>query len=215
MTPIEKITLKNQVNKIINAYKKYKRKNQTTLSQTNENNTTDVGSSGIEYIGARDSRGNKQGFGIQKMKDGSIFHGIFTNGRANGWGIYEHKDGDMYKGEYQNDRTSGYGEYSHGNGAIYYGYWADDKQFGIGYELWSDSSKYSGEYNNGKKEGIGIYLWQDQTSYKGEWKSSNPACIKAQTPPQRTACSPKRSVSVSVRKSVSRRPARAPPMPAP
>lgn len=110
-----------------------------------------MGSPEKEYIGVRDSRGYKQGFGIQKMKDGSVFRGIFTNDKVNGWGIYEHKDGDIYKGEYENDRTSGYGEYSHGNGAVYYGYWIDDMQFGIGYELWSDSSKYSGEYNNGKK----------------------------------------------------------------
>ena len=145
MSPIEKITIKNKVNKIINAYKKYRNKSQTLSQLTNENVTTDIGSPGIEYIGARDSKGNKQGFGIQKMRDGSRFCGIFTDDKVNGWGIYEHKDGDVYRGEYENDRTSGYGEYSHGNGAIYYGFWVDDMQFGIGYEIWSDSSKYSGE----------------------------------------------------------------------
>ena len=41
---------------------------------------------------------------------------------------------------------------------------------------------------------------------------SKPACISAQTPPQRTACSPKRSVSVSVLNVVSRTPALAPPI---
>ena len=41
---------------------------------------------------------------------------------------------------------------------------------------------------------------------------SKPACIRAHTPPQRTACSPKRSVSVSVRNVVSRIPALAPPI---
>ena len=160
MNTIEKITAKNQVNKIITAYRRYKKRNnnQTISQYTNENMTTDMGSPEKEYIGVRDSRGYKQGFGIQKMKDGSVFRGIFTNDKVNGWGIYEHKDGDIYKGEYENDRTSGYGEYSHGNGAVYYGYWIDDMQFGIGYELWSDSSKYSGEYNNGKKDGIGTYL---------------------------------------------------------
>ena len=157
MSPIEKITLKNQVNKIITAYKKYKNKNTTMSQYTNENITTDIAVPGTEYIGGKDAKGNKQGFGIQKMRDGSRFRGMFSNDKANGWGIYEHKDGDMYQGEYQNDRTSGYGEYSHGNGAVYYGYWNDDMQFGIGYEIWGDSSQYLGEYNNGKKEGIGRY----------------------------------------------------------
>ena len=68
MSSIERITLKNQVNKIITAYRKYKRKNQTIISQyTNENITTEDNSQGIEYIGSRDSKGNKTGFGIQKM----------------------------------------------------------------------------------------------------------------------------------------------------
>ena len=109
MTPIEKITAKNQINKIIRAYRKYKRSyNQTYSQNTNENITTDIGQSGIEYIGSHDSKGNKKGFGIQKMRDGSRFSGIFSNDKANGWGIYEHKDGDIYRGQYKNDRTSGY-----------------------------------------------------------------------------------------------------------
>ena len=176
MSEIDKIRIRNNLNKIIMAYKKYKKKKgyQTTASQyTNDNITTDMGSPGIEYIGTKNSKGNKQGFGIQKMRDGSKFRGIFNDDKANGWGIYEHKDGDIYKGEYENDRTNGYGEYTHGNGAIYYGYWTNDMQFGIGYEVWTDSSKYTGEYNKGKKEGIGTYVWQDQTMYRGEWKSNN------------------------------------------
>ena len=104
--------------------------NQTLSHYTNDNNPTEVGTEKIEYIGVKDSRGLKQGFGIQKMQNGSRFRGIFTNDRVTGWGIYEHRDGDVYQGEYENDRTCGYGEYSHGNGAVYYGYWNDDLQFG-------------------------------------------------------------------------------------
>ena len=172
---IHELTLKNQVNKIINAYRNYKKKIMTQY--INEYNIRNVESEGIKYLGYLNSLGKKQGFGIQKMKDGSRFYGIFTNDKANGWGIYEHKDGDIYKGEYQNDKTYGYGEYSHKNGAIYYGYWINDIQFGIGYERWNDSSQYSGEYsgeyNNGKKDGIGTYIWEDGTMYKGEWELNN------------------------------------------
>ena len=42
---------------------------------------------------------------------------------------------------------------------------------------------------------------------------SKPALISAESPPQRTACSPKRSVSHSSLKVVSMMPLRAPPMP--
>ena len=176
---IKNILLKNQALKIQSAFRNYKKRsgysnynNQSISHYTNDNANTESGTNKIEYIGARDSRGLKQGFGIQKMQNGK-FRGIFTNDKVTGWGIYEHKDGDVYRGEYENDRTCGFGEYSHGNGAVYYGYWNDDVQFGIGYEEWSDSSQYSGEYNNGKKDGIGTYLWQDKTMYQGEWKNNN------------------------------------------
>ena len=177
LSNIQKITLKNQTNKIINAYKKYKLRTNLTSSQYTNDIMTDISPSSPhnknDYIGMRDSRGNKSGFGIQKIPDGSKFRGIFSNDKANGWGIYEHKDGDSYRGQYENDRISGYGEYTHTNGAVYYGYWIDFQQFGIGYEIWNDSSKYSGEYNNGKKDGIGTYIWSDQTMYSGEWKNNN------------------------------------------
>ena len=177
LSNIQKITLKNQTNKIIKAYRKYKSRTNPTSSQYTNEIMMDIPQvsphNKIEYMGARDSHGYKTGFGIQKMPDGSIFRGIFYNDKVNGWGIYTHKDGDVYQGEYEKDRTSGYGEYTHNQGAIYYGYWIDDKQFGIGYEIWNDSSKYSGEYNNGKKDGIGTYLWADQTMYRGEWKNNN------------------------------------------
>ena len=176
---IKNIKMKYSVIKIQSAYRNYKKRgnsninNQSISHYTNDNANTDTGTIKVEYIGGRDSQGLKQGFGIQKMRDGNRFRGIFTSDKVTGWGIYEHRDGDVYQGEYENDRTCGFGIYSHGNGAVYYGYWNDDVQFGIGYEIWSDSSQYSGEYNNGKKDGIGTYTWQDKTMYMGEWKSNN------------------------------------------
>ena len=55
----------------------------------------------------------------------------------------------------------------------------------------------------------------DSIEYPASQSVSKPACIRAQTPPQSTACSPNKSVSVSVLNVVSRRPALAPPIPAP
>ena len=74
-----------------------------------------------DYKGNYDSKGNKSGFGIQKMPDGSQFFGFFANNKANGWGIYQHKDGEIFKGEYEDERTSGYGEYKNINGTTYIG----------------------------------------------------------------------------------------------
>ena len=171
LSKIYNITLKNQANKIIRAYKNYKIKSRQTASQyTNDINLTDILQNTSDYMG---NQGKKSGFRIQNNPDGSVIRGYFLNDKVNGWAIFEHKDGSVFKGEYENNRTCGYGEYTSRNKAIYYGNWMGDMQFGIGYEIWNDSSQYNGEYNNGKKEGIGTYIWSDQRTYEGEWKNNN------------------------------------------
>ena len=178
ITEIKNITLKNQAIKIQSAFRDFKKRvntttnNQTLSRYTNDFNFTETGTTKMEFLGKRDSHGLKQGFGIQKMREGSRIKGIFLDDRLNSWGIFEYRDGDIYRGEFDNNRICGYGEYSHENGAVYYGYWIDDMQFGIGYEIWGDTSQYSGEYNDGRNEGIGTFLWQNKNIYIGEWKDN-------------------------------------------
>ena len=65
----------------------------------------------FDYAGGIDEENLKNGFGILKLSDGSMFKGIFTHGHANGYGIFSHSQGDIYKGEFHNDEINGYGEY--------------------------------------------------------------------------------------------------------
>ena len=58
MSPMEKITLKNQANN-----KKYKNKNTTKSQYTKQNITAYIDSIRMEYIGGKNLKGNKQGFG--------------------------------------------------------------------------------------------------------------------------------------------------------
>jgi hypothetical protein len=125
----------------------------------------------IGFIGRKDKTGKKNGFGIQKFNDGSVYKGNFINDKTSGFGIFFHSDGDIQKGEFFNGITKGYGEYYHKKEVIYYGYWLDDIQYGIGYEIWAESSEYFGNYYDGKKYGIGTYIWADKTKYEGEWKN--------------------------------------------
>ena len=53
--------------------------------------------------------GKKNGFGIQKWKDGSKYKGNYVKDQAKGWGIFYHADGDVYKGEFAKDKIDGYG----------------------------------------------------------------------------------------------------------
>ena len=123
----------------------------------------------FSYNGELDENGNKQGFGLQKWKDGALYKGYFYENKANFLGIFNHSDGDVFEGEFKNDRAYGYGKYLHSNGALYEGEWVDDSQHGTGIEVWADKSQYRGDYIRGKKCGTGSYQWSDGSSYDGEW----------------------------------------------
>ncbi len=152
-------------------------KTESSVDQEKMKNNFNNGNQNFEYVGHR-LNGMKEGFGIQKWKDGAVYKGHFHENRANGIGHFKHSDGDDYKGEFINDRACGYGIYRHSNGATYEGYWLDDCQNGIGEEFWMDDSQYRGNYVKGKKQGIGIklifiylgaYKWADGSRYEGEW----------------------------------------------
>ena len=146
----ELIKLKNESLGIVRKNDEYgSEKPLHNLSKMNEN---------FEYVGQKNDDGTKQGFGLQKWKDGALYKGYFNQNKANGYGVFRHHDGDLFKGEFQKDRACGYGIYVHANGALYQGSWMDDCQNGIGEESWNDESHYKGEYYRGKKQGIGKEL---------------------------------------------------------
>ena len=163
---IARISIKDELMKIQPQNKKNEQKININNSKLNITKT-------LNFIGSRDYKGLKQGFGIQKENNGDSFGGIFKNDKVSGWAIFKNNEGDIFKGEYLEDKIYGYGEYSHKNGDIYYGYWKDDNIFGIGYEILEDFSGYSGEYKTGKKNGIGTYKWKDGSIYMGEWKNND------------------------------------------
>ena len=124
----------------------FNKNTERSSKRSNGQSKSFTGIQSLSFIGKKDKFGNKNGFGIQKWKDGNIYEGNFINNKAEGWGIFYYSDGDMYKGSFENDITKGYGEYYHNKEVIYYGYWLDDVQVGIGYEIWAESSQYFGNY---------------------------------------------------------------------
>ena len=126
----------------------------------------------FDYAGGIDDDNLKNGFGIVKLVDGSIFKGTFTHGQANGYGIFLHSKGDIYKGEFHYDEINGFGEYNYKKMTINIGYWVNSALLGVGLEKWKDSY-YSGCFLNGQKNGIGVYIWKNKSKYEGEWKNNN------------------------------------------
>ena len=57
------------------------------------------------YEGSWNSEGKKDGFGIQKWQDGTLYMGQYVDGKANGKGFLDHSDGDLYWGNWVDDKA--------------------------------------------------------------------------------------------------------------
>ena len=71
----------------------------------------------------KDSQNIKQGYGIMRWPDGTVYEGLWENNLYNGRGKLYHASGDLYEGEFVDDMAQGFGIYRHSNGSKYVGYW--------------------------------------------------------------------------------------------
>lgn len=117
--------------------------------------------------------GRRDGFGILKWNDGSVYVGYFKNDKADGFGTLKHTDGDIYVGLWLDDRASYAGKYHNLNGASYEGFWNWDKQNGYGMEIWPRGRLFEGDFIDSSKHGIGILNLEDNAYYRGEFKNND------------------------------------------
>lgn len=118
----------------------------------------------IEYV-----RGMKEGAGIEKWDDGTIFKGRYQNDVREGEGEMTWSDGNSFKGEFRKGCIDGKGKYVWSDGKTYEGDWKQDKMHGQGTFSWPDGRKYVGSYIEDQKEGHGIFYWSDKKKYDGQW----------------------------------------------
>ena len=140
----------------------------------------------------------KQGFGVQKFKDGKIYegewfngkpHGLGTlsapsstgiskvyqgkwlNGQRNGLGTSFNESGERYDGPWLRGKRSGdRGELRFSNGDCYVGGFRDDMRHGNGKMLFSAGDFYEGSWVNDKQCGEGQYFYADSGStLTGVW----------------------------------------------
>ena len=120
----------------------------------------------IEYC---DKDGLRNGFCIQKWKDGRLLEGYYLRNRINGWAIINKPEINIV-GEFSEDIINGYAEvfYKSENKRIK-SYWNNGNLDDIGIEYGSDYF-YEGNFKNGEKDGYGKQVWNDNEIYEGEWK---------------------------------------------
>ena len=128
--------------------------------------------------------------------NGTLFIGLFKNGKLNGKGEkYNLNDDEIYIGDFINNLPNGNGkeinriyvyegQFKNGkkegkgkiryknNGDFYEGIFSNDNFNGGGHYYWKKNGyEYFGNYVNGTMEGKGIFKYGDKAIYKGEFKN--------------------------------------------
>ena len=127
-----------------------------------------------KYLGMKDHKKRKQGFGIILFEDKSEFKGIFVNDKASGNGMFidNGEEYSVYLGNYLNNSPKGFGVFQKDKIVLIGDNWEKNKLDGIGVEL-SFNDFYQGEFQTSVKQGIGLYHWKNNTVCFGEWNDDN------------------------------------------
>jgi hypothetical protein len=143
------------------------------------------------------TNGLANGFGVQRLPDGSKYIGEFDNNIKKGIGkIVDPKGSVVFKGEFRENLFNGYGEIYyeygnlkykgyfekgvfHGQGSlfntkgklVYKGLWDSDQKNGFGKEFYKNGARFEGEFVAGVKNGNGVYYYSSGLKYyEGEWR---------------------------------------------
>jgi hypothetical protein len=126
----------------------------------------------IEYEGDWLSN-RKDGIGIEKYKDGSIYKGEYKKGVKHGIGVYYWEDGSIYEGEWKYNIMEGYGIYKFKDGSICSGFWTSNQINGFGKFTFPDIKCYIGYFKNDYKSGFGLIFWfKTKKAFVGFWKDN-------------------------------------------
>ena len=120
------------------------------------------------YLGEKDEKKNKNGFGIITYDDKSKLKGNFKNNKLNGFGKFIDLH-SIYSGNYIDSIPNGFGIYKKDNVTTIGDDWLKNNLNGVGFQIFGLNDFYEGEFNKSVKQGIGLYHWNDNTICFGEW----------------------------------------------
>jgi hypothetical protein len=138
-------------------------------------------------------KGQRQGFGHEVMKDGSVYSGYWSYDFKCCTGRFILPSGECITGEIKKGKINGLAESITLDGLIRSGTWEDGKLNGIAVEFdkrantqyrgqmrngvkhgkgvlkFGDGSEYEGDFDNNKITGKGKKKWADNRVYEGDW----------------------------------------------
>jgi len=103
------------------------------------------------------------------------YHGEYIHGLRNGDGVMKNKDGSLYKGQWKHNKRHGQGIYYYVNGDIYSGMWSEGLRHGFGtYSFEGGQGSYKGQWEKG------LFLeghWNmcDDITFEGKFEKNAPS----------------------------------------
>jgi len=118
---------------------------------------------GKVYMGFRNGDGQREGYGVMRGKDGTIYTGQWRGGQRDGQGTLFF-EGGVFEGQWTVGSAEGHGSVQFKNGDSFVGEYRSNKKLGPGTYKWADGAEESGEYQDGKKSG-----WHRWRQAGDEW----------------------------------------------
>ena len=113
--------------------------------------------SGRIYMGFRDGQGQRNGYGVMQVDDGTTYTGQWCGSKREGYGTLFFKGG-VFEGQWLQGSAHGKGSIHFQNGDTFDGTYAHNKKSGHGVYTWAGGTRESGEYVEGQKDGV--HLWR-------------------------------------------------------
>ena len=165
---LEKIILKNKINKIIKVYRNYQKKRELSTIPSTRNNTDRLqGNESLKNLIKENKNDsiNSSNINNDNIKSHSVFQknnnsGMYIGnkdslGKKNGFGIQKWEDGSKFSCIFDHEKVNGWGIFIHNNGDIYKGEYLNDRTNGYGEYYRQNLAIYKGYWLNDSQYGIG------------------------------------------------------------
>lgn len=126
------------------------------------------------WMRSSNGSGRRHGRGICLFTDGTIYEGLWSNGKCQGRGqLMTGTRQIIYTGEWVDGFMQGQGTYNFENGDKYVGDWKEGNRHGKGEYIMKNGCTYNGEWKDNKRHGKGLFFWADGSYYEGAWENDN------------------------------------------
>lgn len=141
------------------------------------------------FVGFRNARGEREGYGVMRNEDGTIYAGQWVANRRDGRGTVFFAGG-VFEAEWVHGDAQGEGMVHFKNGDVFRGQYAGNQKCGHGMYRWADGAEETGQYVNGQKHGQ--HQWRFG-SERWELVYGQGSVVSAQKHPARKKANPEKA----------------------